>query len=56
MSGSIRLEQDVKETKSGRIIETLDVSVEKIEKSRWFKVAVIVGVLVTLASAITLIF
>lgn len=48
------LEVQIKENKSERISSALDNSVKKIESNRWFKIAVIVGVLITLVSAVTL--
>lgn len=53
LSGFLGVE--IKEKSRERIVGALDSSVEKIEKSRWFKIAVIVGVIVTLISALTLI-
>lgn len=44
----------IRDRKVERLSSALDSSVEKIETSRWFKIAVIVGVLITLISALAL--
>lgn len=46
---------EIREKNTKRITAALDTSVEKIESSRLFKIAVIIGVIVTLISAIALI-